>query len=152
MRRAVALAFAIPCLFLGAPVSSGRADDMVDAREQVFRTEAEKAFILDQMRLLLNSITEIEEGLGTGDMGLVAREAAARGRKANLTLARPPSLAAKESEAWKLMFLAVRNGFDALADQARANAPAATINKSLADIMRNCVACHQTYRIEVKAQ
>jgi cytochrome c556 len=50
------------------------------------------------------------------------------------------------------MFLSVRNGFDAVADQARANAPTATINRSLADTMRNCVACHQTYRIDVKAQ
>ena len=152
MRHAIALAFAIPCLFLGALASSGRAEDMVDQREQVFRTEAEKAFVFDQMRLLLNSITEIEEGLGTGDLNLVAREAAARGRKANMTLARPPSLAAKESEAWKAMFLSVRNGFDAVADQAQAHAPAATINKTLADTMRNCVACHQTYRVSIEAR
>lgn len=152
MRLAVALAFAIPCFVLGALASSGRAGDMVDTREQAFRTEAEKAFILDQMRLLLNSITEIEEGLGTGEMDLIAREAAARGRKVNVTLARPPSLAAKESEAWKSMFLSVRNGFDAVADQARDHAPAATINKTLADTMRNCVACHQTYRIAVEAR
>jgi cytochrome c556 len=149
MRHAFTLAFAITCLVLGALTCSGRAEDMVDTRERIFRTEAEKAFVLDQMRLLLNSITEIEEGLGTSDMDLVAREAAARGRKANMTLARPPSLAAKESEAWKSMFLAVRNGFDAVADQAKDHAPAATINKTLADTMRNCVACHQTYRIEV---
>lgn len=152
MRHTVVLAFAIPCLVLGALASSGRAGDMVDTREQIFRTEAEKAFVLDQMRLLLNSITEIEEGLGTSDMDLIAREAAARGRKANVTLARPPSLAAKESEAWKSMFLSVRNGFDAVADRAKDHAPAATINKTLADTMRNCVACHQTYRIAVVAQ
>jgi cytochrome c556 len=149
MRHSVALAFAIPCLILGALASSGRAGDMVDMREQTFRTEAEQAFVLDQMRLLLNSITEIEQGLGSGDMDLVAREAAARGRKANVTLARPPSLAAKESEAWKSMFLSVRNGFDAVADQAKDHTPAVTINRMLADTMRNCVACHQTYRIVV---
>jgi len=152
MRHSVALAFAIPCLLLGALASSGRAGDLVDQREQAFRTEAEQAFVLDQMRLLLSSITEIEEGLGTGDLNLVAREAAARGRKANVTLARPPSLAAKESDAWKAMFLSVRNGFDAVADQAQAHAPAATISKTLADTMRNCVACHQTYRITVETR
>lgn len=151
MRRAVALTLAIPYLFVCAPASSGRADDVVDQREQVFRTEVEKAFILDQMRLLLNSITEIEEGLGTGDSDKVAREAAARGRRANMTLARPPSLAAKESEAWKAMFLSVRMGFDKVAEQAQAHAPAATINKTLSDTMRNCVACHQTYRIDLEA-
>lgn len=151
MRLAVALVFAIPCLVLGMPTSSGRAGDMVDMREPVFRTEAEKAFVLDQMRLLLNSISEIEEGLGSGDMDLVSREAAARGRKANVTLPRPPLLAAKETEAWKSMFISVRTGFDAIADQAKEHAPAATINKMLADTMRNCNSCHQTYRI-VEAQ
>lgn len=151
MRHAVALVFAVVFLALGALASSGRAADMVDMREQVFRTEAEKAFVLDQMRLLLNSITEIEEGLGTGDMDLVAREAGARGRKANVTLARPPLLAAKETEAWKSMFLSVRGGFDAIADQAKDHAPAGTINKMLGETMRNCVACHQMYRI-VEAQ
>ncbi|HEX7791301.1 MAG TPA: hypothetical protein VF467_12360 [Afipia sp.] len=149
---AVALAFSILSLFVGVLASSGRADDIVDQRERVFRTEAEKDFVLDQMRLLLSSITEIEEGLGTDDLNLVAREAAACGRKANKTLARPPAWAAKESEAWKAMFLSVRNGFDAVADQAQAHAPVAKINKTLADTMRNCVACHQTYRIAVEAR
>lgn len=152
MRYPVAFAFAMLCLFLGAMVSVSCAGEIVDVREEIFRTEDEKAFILDQMRLLLSSIAEIEEGLGTSDMDLVAREAAARGRKANVTLARPPSLADKESEAWKSMFLLVRNGFDAVADLAKDRAPAASINKRLADTMRNCIACHQTYRIGVVAR
>ena len=104
--------------------------------------------MLEQMRLLLSSIVEIGEGLGSNDMDMVAREAAARGRKANATLARPPTLSAKESEAWKAMFGSVRGGFDQIAEQAAARAPAAQINKTLADTMRNCVACHQAYRIE----
>lgn len=152
MRHPFAFAFAMSCLVLGTITSISRAGEMVDTREEAPRTEVEKAFILDQMRLLLNAIAEIEEGLGTGDMDLVAREAAARGRKANVTLARPPLLAAKESEAWKSMFLSVRNGFDAVADLARDRAPAASINKTLADTMRNCTACHQTYRIGVVAR
>lgn len=147
MRHAVVFAFAMACLVVGLMASISHAGEMVDTREEAPRTEVEKAFILDQMRLLLNAIMEIEEGLGTGDMDLVAREAAARGRRANVILARPPSLAAKESEAWKSMFLSVRNGFDAVADLARDRAPAASINKTLADTLRNCVACHQTYRI-----
>lgn len=146
MRHTAASAFALSCLVLGT-MAFARAAEKVDTREEVSRTEGEKAFILDQMRLLLYAVTEIEEGLGTNDMDLIAREAAARGRKANVTLARPPTLAAKESEAWKSMFLSVRNGFDAIADQAKDRASSAKINKTLADTMRNCVACHQTYRI-----
>lgn len=45
------------------------------------------------------------------------------------------------------MFASVRGGFDQIADEAAARTPTTQINKKLADLMRNCVACHQTYRI-----
>ncbi|MGY3440215.1 MULTISPECIES: hypothetical protein [unclassified Bradyrhizobium] len=137
---------------LGAIASPARADETTDTREPVQRTDIEKAFVLEQMRLFLASIVEVEEGLGSGDLDLVAREAAARGRKANAALVRPATLAAKESDAWKAMIGSVRSGFDQIAEQAAARAPAAKINKTLADTMRNCVACHQAYRISAEAR
>jgi cytochrome c556 len=149
MRRHLALIVIAQFMVLG--LLAARAEDLTDRREPAQRTEAEKDFVLDQMRLFLTSIVGIEDGLGSGDMDRVAREAAARGRKANVTLARPPALAAKESEAWKAMFASTRGGFDKISEQAAAHAPAAEINGTLADTMRNCVACHQTYRIAVEA-
>jgi cytochrome c556 len=151
MHRRLALIVIVQLMFLGLLGTRGGAEDLTDRREPVQRSEAEKDFVLDQMRLFLTSIVGIEEGLGSGDMEHVAREAAARGRKANVTLARPPALAAKESEAWKTMFVSTRGGFDKIAEQAAAHAPAAEINSTLADTMRNCVACHQSYRIAVEA-
>ncbi len=148
MGRKLPLIVACISIVSMAPAFSG---ETADTREAVQRTAQEKDFIFDQMRLLLSSIVEIEDGLGSADMDHVAREAAARGRKANANLARPPALAAKESEAWKAMFSSVRTGFDAIADRAKVGAPASEINKMLADTMRNCVACHQTYRVEVQA-
>lgn len=47
------------------------------------------------------------------------------------------------------MIGSVRSGFDQIAEQAAA---AAKINKTLADTMRNCVACHQAYRISAEAR
>lgn len=151
-RRRFALRVVIQLIAVAVLMSGATADETVDRREPALRTEAEQAFVLDQMRLFLSSIARIEDGLGSGDMDRVAREAAARGRKANVGLARPPGLAAKETEAWTAMFKSVRGGFDQIADQASAHAPAATINKMLADTMANCVACHQTYRISVEGR
>ena len=55
-------------MFLG--LLEARAEDLTDTREPAQRTEAEKNFILDQMRLFLTSIVGIAEGLGTdGDQG-----------------------------------------------------------------------------------
>jgi hypothetical protein len=139
-------------LFTGGMISAGSTEEAADTREPVARTEAEKAFVLDQMRLFLTSIAEIEEGLGSGDMSLVSREAAARGRKANVSLARPPALAAKESEAWKMMIGSTRSGFDKIAEQAGEQASPTAISKTVAETMRNCIACHQTYRIAVEAR
>ncbi|HLG83898.1 MAG TPA: hypothetical protein VKY22_23035 [Bradyrhizobium sp.] len=152
MRHRLASIMIIQCLFSVALMPRGTADEMADTRESVQRTEAEKNFVLDQMRLFLTSIEGVEEGLGSGDMDKVAREAAARGRKANAALVRPPALAAKESDAWKSMIGSVRSGFDQIAEQAIARAPVATINKTLADTMTNCIACHQTYRISIEAR
>jgi cytochrome c556 len=152
MRCQFALILIAQLVLTGGFASSGGAEEAADVREPVQRTEAEKAFVLDQMRLLLTAIAEIEEGLGSGDMDQVAHAAAPRGRKANVTLVRPATLASKESEAWKMMFVSTRNGFDQIAEQATSHASAATINKTIADTMRNCVACHQAYRISVEAR
>ena len=152
MRHRIAPIVIALAALLGAMTSPARADETTDTREPVQRTDTEKAFVLEQMRLFLASIVEVEEGLGSGDLDLVAREAAARGRKANAVLARPPTLAVKESDAWKSMIGSVRSGFDQIAEQATARAPAAKINKTLADTMRNCVACHQAYRISAEAR
>ena len=152
MHQRLALIVIVHSLLFGALMSPGAAAETADTREPAQRTEAEKDFVLEQMRLFLTSIAEIQDGLGSGDMDRVAREAAARGRKANVTLARPSSLASKESEAWKKMMGSARVGFDQIAGEAIAHAPTAQINKTLADTMRNCVACHQTYRISVEAR
>lgn len=152
MRQRLALIVIVQCLLIGTFMSTRAAAETADTREPAPRTEAEKAFVLDQMRLFLASIAEIQDGLGSGDMDRVAREAAARGRKANVVLARPSTLASKESEAWKMMMGSTRSGFDRIGEEANARAPAAQINKTLADTMRNCVACHQTYRISVDAR
>lgn len=152
MRHRLVSIMIIQCLVVVVLMSRATADEAADTREAVQRTQAEKDFVLDQMRLFLTSIVGVEEGLGSGDMDQVAREAAARGRKANAALARPPALGAKESDAWKSMIGSVRSGFDQIADEAIARAPAAKINKTLAETMTSCVACHQTYRIAVEAR
>jgi cytochrome c556 len=134
-------------LLLCSAVPTQAADEKSDTRAPVQRTDEEKTFVLEQMRLFLTSIARVEQGLGAGDMEQVAREAAARGRQANATLARPPALAAKESADWKAMIGAVRDGFDRIAAQAAAHDPVENINATIGATMSQCIACHQSYRI-----
>jgi hypothetical protein len=145
-RHAVAVAL---CVVLLHPMLA-RAQS--DPREAAPRSEAERQFILAQMRLFLASVQTIVADLGAGDTAAVAGEAAARGRRANAVLAKPPGLDAKETPAWKAMMGGARNGFDSVADVAGSGAPAPRILAVLGETMRNCVACHQTYHIVVDGE
>ena len=118
-----------------------------DAREPAARTEAERHFILGQMRLFLQSTQVITAALATGDLEAVAGEAAARGRRGTPMSAIPPGMKAKETQAWAAMMAGARGGFDDLAGAAQAGAPPAKLLGILGDTMRNCVACHGSYRL-----
>jgi cytochrome c556 len=119
-----------------------------DAREPAPRTKAERAYILEQMRLLVESIQAITEGLATDHMEDVIEAAAARGLHRNANdPAYPASMKAKETPLWKQMGGGTRRGFDELADAAKNGATKEKQLAILAETMKNCVACHQTYRL-----
>lgn len=118
-----------------------------DARTPAARTDAERVFILGQMRLFLQSTQVITAALATDDLKTVATEAAARGRKGTPLSSIPPGMKAKETPAWTAMMGGARGGFDDLADAARAGAPPIRLVGMLGETMRNCVACHETYRL-----
>ena len=118
-----------------------------DAREPAVRTEAERTFILGQMRLFLQSTQAITAGLGKNDLKTVEDEAAARGRKGTPVSAIPPGMKAKETPAWAAMMSGARAGFDDIARAAHEGAPPIELIGMLGDTMRNCVACHQSYRL-----
>ena len=121
-----------------------------DVREPAARTEAERVFILGQMRLFLQSTQAITAALATDDLKTVAGEATARGRKGTPLSAIPPGMKAKETPAWTAMMGGARAGFDDLADAARAGAPPIKLLGMLGETMSNCVACHETYRLTVE--
>jgi cytochrome c556 len=127
---------------------AAQAAEPADSRQAVAVTAAEKAYILEQMRLFIGSIQTIAEGLSTGDNAKVAEAAAARGRRANANDPHfPAGLGAKLPPLWKQMGGGIRGGFDELADAAKSGAPKEKSLGILAATMRNCVACHQSFRL-----
>ncbi len=121
-----------------------------DSREPAVRTDAERDFILGQMRLFLGSTQAIATALATDDVKTVAAEATARGRKGTPLSEIPPGMKAKETPAWTAMMGGARAGFDEMAGAAQAGAPPTKLIGMLGETMRNCVACHQTYRLVVE--
>ena len=121
-----------------------------DTREPAVRTEVERAFILGQMRLFLQSTQAITVALGKADLKTVESEAAARGRKGTPVSAIPPGMKAKETPAWTAMMAGARAGFDDIARAAHEGAAPSELIGMLGDTMGNCVACHQNYRIAIE--
>lgn len=118
-----------------------------DTREPAYRTPAERAFILGQMRLFLGSVQAIASDLAAADMKAVAQEAASRGRGANPLSGMPPGMKAKETSAWGSMMGGARAGFDGMAQAASSGAPVGQVTGMLGETMKNCVACHGAYRL-----
>jgi cytochrome c556 len=138
--------FTAAALFLAS--SGGFADPSEDTREPAAFNAVERAYILGQMRLLVESIQAITAGLANDHMNDVVEAAAARGMRRNKDdPAYPKSIDAHATALWKQMGGGVRRGFDELADAAQNGAPKDKQLAILADTMRNCVACHQTYRL-----
>lgn len=129
-------------LCLAAPA---RAAD--DSREPTPRNPEEKTFVLDQMRLFVDTIQTVTEKLAAGDNPGAAEAAAQRGKKAAAVMWKPATIAARETPAWKQMMGATRAGFDTVAESAASGAPLQATLVHLGDMMKGCVACHQLYRV-----
>jgi cytochrome c556 len=140
MPRAAHIVFVVILLSAGAAPAQ-------DAREAAVRTPAERLFILGQMRLFLRSSQAILAALAQGDMITVATQAAARGRSGTPVTDIPPDMKAKETAAWTALMGGARAGFDGIAWAAAAGAEPMQVLRTMGETMRNCIACHQTYRL-----
>jgi hypothetical protein len=140
----------MPIILLAICQTAGAAE-LADTREPLIATAIEKSYILEQMRLFTASIQMIADGLAIGNDGAVAEAAVARGARQNAGDPNfPASLSAKLPPLWKQMGMGLRGGFDEIADAAKHGAPKEKTLATLANAMRNCVACHQTYKIVEK--
>lgn len=138
-----AMIFSTGMLF-ATEIKSDEADD----RRAGALSPSEKAYILNQMRLFVESIQTIAAGLGEGDLARAADAAAARGLKRNVKdPAFPSTLAAKLPDAWKQFGGGLRRGFDSLAQTIADERDTNRSLKQLSGLMTNCIGCHASYRV-----
>lgn len=145
--RGTALRTALVLLWTAAAVAQpAPADD--DSRLALPLTPAERGYVLGQMRLFVESIQGIAAGLSDGQRVRAAEAAAARGLERNANDPQfPPTLGAKLPAEWKQLGGALRRGFDGLAQGIGDGEGPQQSLAQLGDVMKNCVACHATYRI-----
>ena len=121
--------------------------DALDAREKIFLNEAERHHVLSEMRLFLSSIQQIIQGVSEDDLKLVVEYAKKAGRAGSRGA--PPTLGAKLPEGFRLLGSQTHAKFDRLAMDVADLEDGSHAISQLSSLMKNCIACHATYRIEL---
>lgn len=138
---AVLLTFGLVGRVADAPSSDGRA--------RLLLNNAERDFVLDEMRHLLAASQGILAAALEGDMQRVATQARHMGMADVQNI--PPEirvpLLGKLPLEFKQLGFSVHEGMDAIAVDAESLADPDHTLRQLAELMNRCVACHATYTV-----
>lgn len=155
--RLCTVAFCLQLLFpmaaIPAEQHAGHGHDLpADQRHPLPLDSREKNFLLSEMREFLAASQRILSASQAGDMPAVVEAARSVGLKAHRDdFANPDSIVHNIRKKAPKEFLplgkATHAGFDEIAEIAKEIGDKDAVNKLLADNLRNCVACHATYRI-----
>ncbi len=121
-----------------------------DGRTQIVLTPGERDMILAEMRTFLESIQGITAALAQGDLAEAARIARTVGSAAQQGM--PGTLIGKLPMEFKQLGFDTHSRFDQFAMDAEAFGEVNHALEQLADLMRNCVACHATFRLEAESR
>ncbi len=121
-------------------------ESSADTRQRVALGHAQRHMMLTEMRVMLQSVSGIIQGLATGD--LPAAEKAARASGIGEAADVNPHIKTRLPQPFLELALDTHRGFDSLADQIRTGTSQADILRELAKLTGNCVACHAVYRLD----
>lgn len=132
-------------MFAGAAVYAGapRSESSTDTRQRITLPRAQRDKILAEMRQMLGSIRGILHGLAANDMPTIEKAA----RVSGMERAADPELKKRVPEGFLKFGLQTHQGFDRLADKAKAGGTRDDIIKEMAALTNNCVGCHGAYRV-----
>jgi hypothetical protein len=120
-----------------------------DDRVMLELTEAERALVLDEMRLFLGGIGQLSGALGRQDMAAVTEAARAMGLK--LAHEMPPALREKLPQDFRQLGASVHRDFDQIALDADSLGDVSHSLSQLSATLQKCVACHAAYQIRTPA-
>lgn len=118
-----------------------------DGRQALVLDNTERNFVLAEMRIFLASIQAITDGISKEDMTKVTEAARMVGAQAQKGM--PGSLVGKLPLSFKKLGFDTHNKFDELALNAEQLGDPDHSLRQLSELINNCVACHETYKIDV---
>ncbi len=128
------------------PMNGGKPMPVItaDSREGIPLTGEERALVAANMRQMLASVQGVADALARGDRKAVTEAAAKSGMVMMQEL--PVQIRMKFPPAFAQMGMASHKLFDRIAREAGTAKGSAPMLKLLSESMRQCVACHATYR------
>lgn len=125
-----------------------KAYEVTDNREIIWVSEKEKALLLSEMRAFLDASQKILEANLAGDMKAV--EEAARLVGVALFKETPEAIHEKFPITFSMIGPRAYMGFESIVDEAVGGGDMMIIFSQLAELQKNCVACHSLFRFKVK--
>lgn len=133
---------------IGLSAVSGVTATANDGRTAIELTANERDFVLAEMRAFLESVQEITSAISEKDMETIAASASRVGLASTSTT--PKTLMRKLPPAFRALGMKTHKAFDGIAVEAQDMGDAQVVLTQLGDLLRNCVACHEGYRLEVR--
>ena len=127
-------------------LGTAEAQQAKDTRQRLLLPPAARDKVLAEMRLMLESINGILQGVAVGDM--TAAEKAARASGMATAADVDPQIKQQLPPAFLALGMQTHKAFDALADQVKSSGTQEAVIKGLAGLTANCVACHAAYRLD----
>lgn len=127
-------------------LAAAAAPQAADTRQRLVLPAAPRDQVLAEMRLMLQSVNGILEGLVAGDPLAVEKAARASGMAAAADVA--PRIRQRLPQAFLALGMGTHKGFDALADRMAAGGTRDDAIRELAGLTARCVTCHATYRLD----
>ncbi len=116
-----------------------------DERTMIALDKGEKAFVLKEMRALLETVHSVLLAVEEGDM----KEAAKAARKFGMAdmRAAPKSLMLKMPLGFKSLGKAMHQGWDTIAIEAESMGEKKKVMKLLTEQLGRCTACHSAFKV-----
>lgn len=130
---------------IGYKLVQGEVAPSEDTRIAVKLSKDERNFVLAEMRSFLITAQGVSEAITNKDLKLVAKLASGAGMQADKNT--PGSLLSKIPLAMKALGFDTHHKFDQIAsDAVQVNEPIHSRNQ-LDTLMKNCIACHASFKI-----
>ena len=128
-------------------IIQGNVTQIEDNRAVVQLTKSERDLVLLEMRVFLQSVQQITNGIVNDDMSSVAIASRKSGKEAAVAV--PGTLIGKLPIGFKKLGFDTHAKFDALALDAEQLGDGEHALSQLNALLENCVSCHSAFRFEV---